>query len=67
MFDSLSIYFGKNVKQLKSAVPMKINKKICDLIMVLQKQNKRLWNQKSLQINTKNGLFSGKMYKNMSY
>ena len=44
MFDSLSIYFGKNVKQLKSAVPMKINKKICDLIMVLQKQNKRLWN-----------------------
>ena len=44
MFDSLSIYFGKNVKQLKSTVPMKISKKICDLIMVLQKQNKRLWN-----------------------
>ena len=44
MFDSLGIYFGKNVKQLKSTVPMKINKKICDLIMVLQKQNKRLWN-----------------------
>ena len=46
MFDSSSIYFGKNVKQLKATVPMKIKKKKknCDLIMVLQKQNKRLWN-----------------------
>ena len=27
MFDSLNIYFGKNVKQLKATVPMKIKKK----------------------------------------
>ena len=66
MFDSSNIYIGRNVKQLKIIVPVKIKKTFCDLIMVLQKQNKRLWNQKPLQNISKNASFSWKMYKNMS-
>ena len=43
MFDSLNVYFRRNVKQFENFVSIKNQKSFCVLIMILQKQNNKLW------------------------